>query len=147
MTQFRSVTIVRNILIGGGAYYLAGWLNFVLWFGFSKLTRGIIYTGDFEGSVVMPLVEHFPKALAAFAAGAVVVWLVESERPTSWVTFPIVLYAGLGFLGYHWARPPVFLDRVTQTIGALFPAIACAIGGMAAARQRRRPHVAQSTSG
>ncbi len=85
MTQFRSVTTVRNILIGAGAYYLAGWLNLVLWFGFSKLTHGIIYTGDFEGSVVMPLVEHFPKALAAFAAGAVVVWLVGSARPTSGV--------------------------------------------------------------
>lgn len=147
MTQFRNAITVRNILIGAGAYYLAGWLNFVLWFGFGKLTRGIIYTGDFEGSVVMPLVEHFPKAVAAFAAGAVVVWLVEAERPTSWVIFPVLLYGVLGFLGYHWARPPVFLDRVTQTVGALFPAITCAAGGIAAARQRTRPRVAQTTSG
>lgn len=147
MTQFRNAVTVRNILIGAGAYYLAGWLNFVLWFGFGRLTDGIIYSGSFGGSVVMPLVVHFPKALAAFAAGVVVVWLVEAERPTIWVIFPVLLYAAFGFFGYHWERPPVFLDRVAQTIGALFPAITCAIGGIVAAGRRTRPRVAETTSG
>ena len=135
MTQFRNAVTVRNILIGAGAYYLAGWLNFVLSFGYSKLTDRIIYSGSFGGSVVMPLVVHFPKALAAFAAGAVVAWLVESKRPIIWVIFPVLLYAVMGFLGYHWQRPPVFLDRVGQTIGALFPAASCAIGGIVAAHK------------
>src|SRR5579863_7349900 len=114
MTQFRNAATVRNFLIGAGACYLAGWLNVVLWFGFGRFTDGIIYSGDFGGSVLMPLVTHFPKALAAFAAGAVVVWLVEGERPTTWVIFPVLLYAVTGFFGYHWERPPVFLDRVAQ---------------------------------
>src|ERR1700730_1320947 len=83
----------RNLLIGAGAYYLAMWLTLVLSLGFSKLTDRIIYTGEFEGAVVTPLVEHLPRALLAFAVGAVVVWLVESERPTGWVIFPLLLYA------------------------------------------------------
>lgn len=141
----RNVTPARNLLIGAGAYYLSGWLTLVLAIGFGKLTQGIIYRGDFAGAVVLPLVVHLPKALVAAAAGATVVWLVESDRPIGWAIFPVLLYAVLGFLGYHWARPPMLLDRVGQMIGALFPAVTCAFGGMVAARRRTRPHAAQIT--
>lgn len=106
--------------------------------GFDKLIQGIIYSGNFEGAVVMPLVLNLPKALMAVAAGAAVVRLVESDRPVVWVIFPVLLYAVLGFLGYHWARPPLLLDRVEQTVGALFPAVACVFGGIMAARQRTK---------
>jgi hypothetical protein len=147
MQPFRNEANARNLLICAGAYYLAAWLTFPLGFGFDKLTRGIIYSGDFESAVVMPIVEHLPKALIAAAAGAAVAWLVESERPLGWAIFPVLLYAVLGFFGYHWAHPPVLLDRVMQTVGALFPAASCACGAIVAARQRARPSVAQITPG
>ncbi|MGC1830105.1 MAG: hypothetical protein WA663_06815 [Candidatus Acidiferrales bacterium] len=130
MKPFRNLAIARNILIAAGAYYLAAWITFPLALGFDKLTQGIIYSGDYESTVVMPLVQHLPKALMAAAVGAAVVWLVESRRPVRWVLFPVILYAVLGFLGYHWGRPPVLLDRVEQAVGALFPALSCAFGGV-----------------
>jgi hypothetical protein len=83
----------------------------------------------------MPLVGHLPRAIVAAAAGATVTWLVESERPLGWGFFPAALYGVLGFLGYHWARPPVGLDRVAQAIGALFPALACIAGALVAERR------------
>lgn len=138
MNPILNVANSRNLLIGAGAYYLAGWLTFALALGFDKLIQGIIYSGNFEGAVVMPLVLNLPKALMAVAAGAAVVRLVESDRPVVWVIFPVLLYAVLGFLGYHWARPPLLLDRVEQTVGALFPAVACVFGGIMAARQRTK---------
>jgi hypothetical protein len=129
----------RNLLIGAGAFYLSGWLNLLLGIGFDRLIRGaLIYHGDFETAVVMPMVEHLPRAIVAAAAGIAVVWLVESRRPTSWVTFPVLLYAVLGFFGYHWGRTPVFLDRVQQTVGALFPAVTCAFGGIVAGWYRTK---------
>ena len=138
MDLFRYAATAKNLLIGAGAYYLAGWLRFFLWFGWHRLTDHVIYSGSFESAVVMPVVLELPKAVVAFGAGAAVVWLCESARPLGWVIFPVLLYAVFGFFGYHWAHPPVFADRVEQTVAALFPAAACAFGGMMAARWRAR---------
>ena len=127
---------VRNLLVGAGALYLFAWLAIPLELGFYKLTAGLIYRGQFNGVVVMPLVEHFPVALVAAAVGAAVIWLVESERPLVWTVFPAPLYLFSGFFGYHWARPPMLLDRVQQTVGAVFPAFPCILGGLIAVRWR-----------
>jgi hypothetical protein len=130
------VVTARNLLVGAGAYFISGWLGIPLSLAFGKLTQGLIYTGDFNGYVVSPIVVHMPRAIIAAGVGATVVWLVESPRPVSWALPPAILYALFGFLGYHWARPPVFLDRVSQTIGALFPAFACIVGALISTRYR-----------
>jgi hypothetical protein len=57
------------------------------------------------------------------------VWLVQSDKPITWVFFPTILYGVLGFLGYHRIIPPTPLDRIAQTIGVLFPALASIAGG------------------
>jgi hypothetical protein len=145
MQSTRYVVMEKNLLIGAGAYYLSGWLGMPLALGFGKLTQRLIYSGDFNGYVVGPLVMHLPRALVAAAAGATVVWLVESDRPVGWAIFPALLYGLLGFLGYHWARPPLALDRVAQTIGALFPALACIVGALIAGRRRETRHASQTT--
>jgi hypothetical protein len=128
------VVPARNLLIGAGAYFIAGWFAIPLSLIFGKLTQGLIYTGNFNGYIVSPIVVHMPRAIIAAAVGATVVWLVESARPVPWALPPAILYALFGFLGYHWARPPIFLDRVSQTIGALFPALACIVGALVARR-------------
>ena len=143
MKSTRYVVIEKNLLIGAGAYYISGWLGMPLALGFGKLTQGLTYTGEFNGYVVGPLVMHLPRAIVAAAAGVAVVWLVESDRPVSWAIFPALLYGLLGFLGYHWARPPMALDRVVQTIGALFPALACIVAGIVAGWQRATRRTAQ----
>jgi hypothetical protein len=147
MKPLRYSVKVKNLLIGAGAYYLSWWVASPLTFGFGKLTQGIIYRGDFAGWVVMPLVARVPVALVAAGVGASVISLVESDRPMGWSTFPALLYAFFGFLGYHWGRPPELLDRVEQTISALFPAVTCVVGGMIAARRRAAPRAAQIPPG
>jgi hypothetical protein len=126
--------IARNILIGPGAYYLAEWAALPLEIGFGKFTSGIIYRGDFAGYVVMPLVGRLPLALVAAVVGATVILLVESDRPVAWTMIPALIYALVGFYGHHWTRPPVLLDRISETISALFPALTCILGGIIAAR-------------
>jgi len=142
----RVAITARNILIGVGAYYLSGWLGLPVALGFGKLTQGITYAGNFNGYVVMPLVSHFPSALVAGAAGYVVAWLVDSDHPIWWSVLPALLYAVLGFLGYHWARPPMTLDRVAQTVGALFPALTCVAGAIVASRSRSALRLPQTIS-
>jgi hypothetical protein len=129
-------TKVRNVLVAAGAYYISKWLALPLAFGWGKLTSKIIYRGDFAGAVLLPLVDHVPIALIAMGVGVSVVWLVESDYPLAWVLFPAALYALLGLFGYHWGRQPTFLDRISQVVGALFPALTCIVGGMITAPGR-----------
>jgi hypothetical protein len=129
----------RNLLIGGGAYYLSWWLAYPLALGYGKLTERIIYRGDFAGAVVMPLVTGLPYAVVAVGVGASVAWLVESEQPLRWAMFPAALYAFFAFFGHHWASPPRSIDREAQVIGALFLAVACLAGAMVAARRKIAP--------
>jgi hypothetical protein len=131
-----TVVTIRNLLIGGGAYYLSWWLAYPFAFGYAKLTQHFIYHGDFEQAVAMPLVTGLPYAVVAVGVGASVVRLVESKRPLPWAIFPAALYALFSFLGYHWGRPPTFVDRTAQVIGALFLAVACLVGAIIAARPR-----------
>jgi len=135
MNPLRTRVIVRNVLVGAGAYYLSWWVSPPLEIGFGKLTKGVTYTGDFAGGVVMPIVTGLPVALIAVVVGATVVWVVESETPFRWAIFPAFLYAFFGYIGYHWARPPMFIDRVTQIVTAAFLALACLGGAMLAIRR------------
>ena len=146
MQSTRYTTIEKNLLIGAGAYYLSGWLGMPLALGFGKLTQGLTYRGDFNSYFMGPLIVHLPRAIVAAAAGAAVAWLVESERPVGWAIFPAILYGLLGFLGHHWARPPLPLDRVAQTIGAVFPALACIVGAVFAGRRSIRPEAQPSSN-
>jgi hypothetical protein len=130
--------IARNLLVGAGAYYLSSWLAVPLLFGFGKMTKGRIYSGDFNGKIISQLVWHFPFALVAFAAGFAVAVLVEADSPVYWAVFPAILFGLFGFLGHHWVLPPDFVDRVGQTLGALFPALTCVMGAWAAARRSPR---------
>ena len=127
---------IRNLLIGYGVYTVSWWVAYPLALAYGKLTERIIYRGEFAGSVVMPLVTTVPYALVAFGVGASVTWLVDSDRPFRWAIFPAALYIYFGIIGYHWARPPVLLDRVAQVIDATFMGIACLGGAMIAVRRR-----------
>jgi len=141
MASNHRVVIARNLLVGAGAYYLSKWLVVPLALGFGKMTQGLIYYGDFNGKIVAPLVDHFPIAFVAFAAGASVAWLVDSDSPVSWAVFPAVFYGLFTFLGYHWAVHPDILDRAGQTLAALFPAITCVLGAVTTRRFRRNVDV------
>ena len=129
-------TQAKNVAISAGVFYLSWWIAPWGVFGFSKLTHHITYVGDFGNAVEMPLVVQLPVAVVAAAVGACVAWLVESKHPVRWVFLPALLYAFFGFRGHYWARPPMFSDRIGQAVGALFPALACICGAVAATRKR-----------
>ena len=136
MNPNRKVVTAKNLLVGGGAYYLSWWIAYPLAFGYGKLTGWITYPGDFAGAVVLPLVTGLPYAFVAFGVGALVACLVESEHPLNWVVFPSILYALYSLRGHHWGRPPTFIDRTEQLTGALFLAVACLGGAALAVRYR-----------
>ena len=138
MQSNRNAVIARNLFVGAGAYYLSRWLVVPLVLGFGKMTRGLIYSGEFNGKIVSRLVEHFPLALVAFVAGVTIAWLIESDSPIYWALFPAIQYGIFTFLGYHRAVHPDFLDRVGQTLGAMFPAVTCLLGALVGERRLRR---------
>jgi hypothetical protein len=127
---------IRNLVIGYGIYVLSWWVAYPLALAYGKLTHGIIYAGQFAGSVLMPLVMTVPYALVAFGVGACVAFLADSERPFRWAILPAALYVYFGIFGYEWARQPMLLDRVAQVIGATFMGIACLGGAMIVVRRR-----------
>ncbi len=144
MEQARRMVPARNALVCFGLYYLDGWLTFVFSIFYDKLTNRIIYDGDFGAAVLLPLVLHFPRALFSAIAGFALFYLVESQRPVLWAVLLAATYAGLGFTGYHWARPLMPADRVGQAVGALYPAVTCVLGTLLAnrlARKSRLPRV------
>jgi len=144
MSERPNVAAIKNLLICAGLYYLSRWVALPLALGFGKIPRGIIYTGDFQSSVLAPIVLHLPVALIASVVGASLIWLVDSARPLRWVMLVTVAYAVFGLFGYHWAHQPVFHDRVFQVLGALFPAATCLLSG-GIARQLRSPSQVAST--
>ena len=95
-----------------------------------KATFGINRTSD-GGRIVLPIVTYLPVALMAAIVGASVVFVVESETPLRWSIFPAALYVIFGYVG-----SPMFIDRVTQAVGAIFLAIACLGGALLAVRRR-----------
>jgi hypothetical protein len=145
MKPVRYRVAVTNLLISLGAYYLFSLLVNLLLPAYWKITNGVVYSGDFAGAVVMPLVNKLPLALAAAIVGAAIVRFVDSDRKIIWPILPALLYAVFGFLGYHWTRSPLPTDRVYQTIAALFPAVACIIGGIISAWQLKTPLATEKT--
>jgi hypothetical protein len=147
IVKFGAIT-TRNLLVGVGAVYLSWWVSGPLAIGFGKITRGIHYYGDFEGGIMINIVLALPYALVAVFVGALVVWIVESERPLGWVLVPTFLYALSGvFHLARWARPPTPYERVGDMIRVLLPAVACVLGGIVAAKRRAASRVSGLTSG
>ena len=131
--------LVRNLLIGGGAYYFSFWIAPLLAWPYGKLTHRIIYSGAFETGIAMPLVLGLPYAVVSLGVGAIVVWLVESEHPLAWAALPAALYGFFGYFGEHWNQPPSLIDRISQVTGALLQAAACLGGAVLALRRRADP--------
>jgi hypothetical protein len=125
--------LLRNLLVGFGAYQLSWWVAYPLAQAYWKLTDRITYHGDFASAFFIAA----PYALVAVGVGACVAWLVESERPFRWATFPAALYIYFDIIGYHWAAcQPLVLDRVPQILGAIFMGITCLLGAMLVAGQQ-----------
>ena len=92
----------------------------------------------------MPLVTAGLHALVAFVTGAIVAWLVDSERPVRWAIFLAVLYVFFGTVGYQWAQQRSFRDRSAQLLGAVLMGISCLVGAVFTVRGVRYRRTANS---
>lgn len=133
--------------MGVGAYYLSWWVSGPLAVGFGKLTHGvgIHYYGDFQGGIVMPIIMALPYALIAAVVGALVAWIVESDRPIGWTLVPAFLFALDVFHPSHWVQPPNAFERVGDAIRGLLPALACIAAGIGAGKRRAASRVDRRT--
>src|SRR6266851_3289449 len=118
--------IARNLLVCCGAYYISCWVGYP------------------STVVSMPLVTAGLHALVAFAAGAIVAWLIDSERPLRWAIFLAVLYLFFSTFGYQWTQQPSFRDRLAQLLGPVIMGISCLMGAAFALRRTRSGRTANS---
>jgi hypothetical protein len=92
----------------------------------------------------MPLVTVGLHALVAFATGAIVAWLVDSERPVRWAIFLAALYVFFGTFGYQLAQQRSFRDRSVQLLGPMIMGISCLVGAVFTLRGTRYRRTANS---
>jgi hypothetical protein len=137
-----SASIVKNVLIAVGAYYVSWWVAPLIAVALWKVTERIVYRGNFEAAVFMPLVQSLPFALMAAVVGATVAMLVESKQPLFWVALPAALYA---FSFQDWVLTAGKPFRIASVIVALFPAASCFVGAVVALRWRGRSARASSS--
>jgi hypothetical protein len=116
----------RNSLLCFGAYYISCWVGYL------------------TAVAPMPLVAAGLHALVAFAFGAIVAWLADSERPFRWAIFLALLYAFFAVFGYQWAQRPSFYDRTAQLLGPVIMGISCLVGAAIALRGTRHWRTANS---
>ena len=119
MSERPNVAAIKNLLICAGLYYLSRWVALPLALGFGKIPRGIIYTGDFQSSVLAPIVLHLPVALIASVVGASLIWLVDSARPLRWVMLVTVAYAV--FLVFSETTGPTNQSFTTESFRCSVP--------------------------
>lgn len=132
-------TILKNLAVAYGVYIASWWVASPLALVYGKLTHaiGIRYYGEVGGKVLLPLVMTVPYAVVAFGVGASVAWLVDAKHPFRWVLFPASFYFFFGTVGYHWANPPLPLDRLGQILDATLMVIGCLGGGIIAVRRKK----------
>lgn len=122
------MTIIRNLLIVLGLHSLSMWVVVPIIIIYSKITNGIIYHGNL-GILLMGFVSAVPAALVALGAGILSVHTLEGRSRKYWLAALALLYGILGFLAHHWVESPGIIDRVSQLVQSIVPAIACFLAG------------------
>jgi hypothetical protein len=72
----------RNVLIGVGAFYVSRWIAALLRTALTALVEGVMSADGLRQALLTPFVASLSHALAAASAGAVVVLLIDSSRPS-----------------------------------------------------------------
>jgi uncharacterized membrane protein (GlpM family) len=122
------MTIIRNLLIVIGIYWLSMWVAVPIKIIHSKITYGNQYIGDL-GMLRMSLVDAIPTALVAIGAGILSVYTLEGRSRKYWLAVLALLYFIFAFLGLHWVTPPRIIDRLSNLVQFIVPAIACFLAG------------------
>ena len=122
-------TNIRDFLIVLGIYWLSMWAVIPVAIIHSNLTSGCTYYDDL-GVLLMRINSAIPSILVAFGAGLLLTYVLESRFKKYWLWVLALLYGVLHYLGYHWVQQPRMIDRLSQVVSSLLPAIACLLGGI-----------------
>jgi hypothetical protein len=126
----------RSILIGVGAFYVSRWMAALLRTALAALLDGVMSADALRQALLTPFVTSLSHALSAAAAGAIVVFLVDSTNsPGSpvapgtsprwrWAAVPAVLWF-VASLDEVTISAPGWAPLVTQLIAAALPSIVC----------------------
>jgi hypothetical protein len=135
---------IRNLLVAAGAFYLAMLLQVAAVLAFGPITQRLVFTGDFQAVVVMPIVLGIPSALVMGMAGAATAWFVESKHPIIWAVLPSIGFGLSAVLGPYWSRAPRTMgDHAYIALGALFPAAACVAAAAVVTARLRHTNACQ----
>jgi hypothetical protein len=133
------MSILRNLLVVCGAYYVAIWLYLPLAWLWAFVSSRMSFTVGVETMLLMPLVMGLPMAVVAFAAGALVARTIEDRYPSRWALIPALLFLQHHLLGGRWwAEPPTLTDHIGIAVEAAFPAVACVLGAVVVEGRRLR---------
>jgi hypothetical protein len=122
------MTIIRNLLIVVGLYWLSMWVMVPIAAIYFKIISGITYSGDLE-TLLMGIVDAIPVSLAALGAGILCVYTIEGRSRKYWLVSLALLYGIFGFLNLRWGQPPRMIDRGWQLVRSVTPMIACFLAG------------------
>lgn len=133
------MTMLRNVLLACGAYFVAAWLLVPLVLLWNFVSSRLSFTEGIESMVLMPIVMGVPEIVVASGVGAAVAATVQATRPSRWALIPAALFVMQHVLTPRWwAQPPTTTDRITLAIEAALPAVACVLSATIFERRLRR---------
>lgn len=134
------ITMIRNLLVVCGAFWLSLWTVGLLGGFFAKLSNHIVYYDEnLLTAVAMGAMTSMGRAVASILAGAVVIVSADSQKPERWasiIAFLYVIDAPVRYGPYHIA--PTAWDHLTRGVDLLFPGIACLLAVALIAHLRRK---------
>lgn len=140
-TQSR-MTVVRNLLITCGAFWLSLWIRAALDPLFGKLNEGIIYGDSQMAAVALGVALSLANAVAAIIAAGIVIVSVDSPRPLRWAAC-IALFYGIFEIPRWTGITLTEWLRVMRGSQLLFPSVACLLGLATIAYFRREKSALQ----
>jgi hypothetical protein len=130
----------RNALMSIGAFYVSRFLAVLLRAALTPVAEGVMSSDSLRQALLTPFVTSVSHALAAAAAGAGVVWLVDASNASArwrWAAIPAALWF-VASLDDVTISAPGWVHLVTQIIAAALPSIVCLAAGHLADWHRAR---------
>lgn len=142
------VSVVRNILISFGAFWLSFWIVFPLSWPLDRFFNwlGIVYSESVFSAIAMGVVISRDRTLAAVFAGVLVALVIPGRRSQHWALIVAALYAIDFHTRVHWALPPTAWDRLELRAERFFPAVACVVAVFVTAYVRRKMRAKRESS-
>jgi len=134
------MSVIRNILIAFGVFWLSLWVAALLGWPFSKLGDGIVYGDSMLSAIAMGVMSSLNRTVAAILAGILVTLTLDHRKSEFWALIVGVLYVIDAPVRHHWSSPASGWDRLWQGIDLVFPAVACIVTAFITASLRSGRH-------